>query len=100
MTRALMALAAAMFLSTVAHAQTGETARLLNRERALDGICRGGTTDDEMKRGAACCERTQVGVRLNRLGWCYGKRGQIGADMDWHHCTRASERFKLGDYCP
>ncbi len=55
--------------------------------------------DDAEQRSAACCGRTLTGVRLNQLGWCYGKQGQIGADMRWHRCTSASQRHTPKDYC-
>jgi hypothetical protein len=87
---------AATLLASAAQAQSPEVERLMRRNQVLDGICRGssGAASDQ-----ACCERTKVGVRLNRLGWCYGKHEQIGADMRWHRCTSTSQRHNLSDYC-
>src|SRR5262249_47410476 len=89
----VIALVATTLVSTIAHAQTGAAAGLLKRYGNLDRTCRGGSGN------AACCARTKVGVRLNGLGWCYGKRGQTTAEMRWHHCARASDRFDPKDYC-
>jgi hypothetical protein len=89
----IAALLSMLMLATAAQAESPEVQRLFKRESALDGACRGGGNE------AACCERTKVGVQLNKLGWCYGKEGQIGADMKWHHCTRTSQRHNLSDYC-
>jgi hypothetical protein len=96
--RFVVMLLATMLLSN-AEAQNNEIAGLLKHSRTLDGICRGGGVDDAELRDATCCGRTQIGVRLNQLGWCYGKQEQIGADMRWHRCTRTSNRFNPQDYC-
>ena len=56
-----------------------------------NGRCRGGS-GDERATWKACDERTAYSERLDALGWCYGKVGQIGADMRWHRCTADSNR--------
>jgi hypothetical protein len=88
----LVALAAA----TGAQAQnlTTQDVKVMTTIRSaldFDATCRGGipgTFEVEY----ACKMRERLGKELNRLGWCYGKRGQIGADMAWHRCTRRSYR--------
>ena len=82
------------FLVTPAHAQSEEVVRLIQRETIVNDICRG--TDPGAEQKAACCERSKVGVRLNKLGWCYGKRNEIGANNKWHRCTRNSQRVTAG----
>jgi len=53
--------------------------------------CRGGPADSPLTE-AACSERERYGSRLAAQGRCYGKRGQIGADMKWHVCSADSLR--------
>jgi len=82
--------------------QSKEVMTLLRYEKLLDGICRSHIPDSPHahdKRAAACCGRTLMNVRLNQLGWCYGKRGQTGADQRWHRCTRESHRNHPSNYC-
>ena len=91
-------LIATLSLSTVllpiaAAAQAPVVRTLIEQARAVDAQCRGGDPGDP-KTAAACKKRKSDAARLNRLGWCYGKRGQIGADMDWHRCTRSSYRAR------
>jgi hypothetical protein len=53
--------------------------------------CRGGSGDSPLTE-AACSERERYGSRLDALGRCYGKQGQIGAEMKWHVCSADSFR--------
>ena len=85
-----------------AQIQSNEVKTLLRHERILDGICRGRIPDSPHahdKRAATCCGRTLMNVRLNQLGWCFGKRGQTGADQRWHRCSRESHRNHPSNYC-
>ncbi len=68
-----------------------EATDLLTAESMLDGICRGSASDNEDMRGYSCQARQVVVSALDKLGWCYGKTGQIGADMRWHKCTKGSQ---------
>lgn len=54
--------------------------------------CRGGSGDSP-KTMAACEERERYAARLDRLDWCYGRRGQDGAHMAWYRCGPGSYRF-------
>lgn len=56
-----------------------------------NGQCRGGSGDDP-KTLEACDERDAYGKRLGQLGWCYGKKGELGYQMRWHRCTASSVR--------
>jgi hypothetical protein len=60
-----------------------------------NGRCRGGA-GDAARTDAACAERERLGGRLDGLDWCYGKRGQIGAEMQWHRCMSTSLRAGPG----
>jgi hypothetical protein len=83
----------AVLLPIAAAAQAPAVRTLIEQTRAVDAQCRSGDPGDP-KTAAACKRRQGDAARLNRLGWCYGKRGQIGADMDWHRCTRSSYRAR------
>jgi len=98
-------IAATLALAASASAQDQQAKSLLARAAVLDNTCRGAVAknDEDQKRiDASCCERQKVNMQLNQLGWCYGKRGQIGADMRWHRCTSTSQRLEAADvttYC-
>ncbi|WP_354265970.1 SH3 domain-containing protein [Bradyrhizobium sp. I1.7.5] len=66
-------------------------ATLIDLWADANGRCRGGS-GDSAKTDAACAERERLGERLDGLDWCYGKRGQIGAEMQWHGCVSSSLR--------
>lgn len=53
--------------------------------------CRGGSGDNP-ETHIACAERTEIGERLAVIGWCYGRQGQAGYQMNWHQCGRDSIR--------
>jgi uncharacterized membrane protein len=60
--------------------------------RKLDAICRGSV---EMNATVeyACDARTAIAKSLYKDGLCYGKNSQVGADHEWHVCTRDSIRL-------
>lgn len=74
---------------------TGEASDLLKAEALLDGICRGSDSPNLDMKGYACQGRQAVVSALDKLGWCCGKIGQIGADMRWHKCTNGSQHTDL-----
>ena len=79
--------------SGAAEAQVPVIRALIEQARAVDAQCRSG--DPSNPRTDAACKRWKGDAsRLNRLGWCYGKRGQTRAAMDWHRCTRSSYRAR------
>src|SRR5262245_39743544 len=49
----------------------------------LDGMCRGWSSDDPRTQ-EVCAVREQAGYALDRLGWCYGRKTEAGAEMIWH----------------
>jgi len=65
--------------------------RLIQMERAANSRCRGGS-GDELHTWEACGERTAYGRILGMMGWCYGRRGEAGYQMQWHRCTPTSIR--------
>jgi hypothetical protein len=72
-----------------------EATDLLTAESMLDGICRGSSSYNEDMRGYSYQARQAVISALDKLGWCYGKSGQIGAEMRWHKCTKGSQHTDL-----
>jgi hypothetical protein len=65
---------------------------LMSLQRDLDNACRGGTPDDNGNLDRLCTIRDRLSKAINRLGYCYGKRGQYGYQMQWHKCTSVSLR--------
>lgn len=60
-------------------------------ERELNSMCRD-SADDAKLQDAICNIRDQLAKAATKRGYCYGMKGQIGADMRWHKCTRESLR--------
>ncbi|WP_315742232.1 MULTISPECIES: hypothetical protein [unclassified Bradyrhizobium] len=71
--------------------QSATTLMFIERWLDANSRCRGGAADAPTT-AAACAERQRYDTSLNLLGQCYGKRGQIGADMAWHPCGPDSLR--------
>jgi hypothetical protein len=67
-------------------------------ERQLNSLCRDATTDDEQLVLAVCGIRDRLATALNKRGYCYGIRRQLGAggqtdaDRRWHRCRARSLR--------
>ena len=61
--------------------------RIIAQWQRQNGTCRGNSGDDPdtMK---ACDRREVVGAALQSVGWCYGREGEYGYQMDWHRCGR------------
>ncbi|WFT96081.1 hypothetical protein QA633_02885 [Bradyrhizobium barranii] len=59
--------------------------------RHADEQCRG-TSGSEEATNLRCSFRDQVFETLEASGYCFGKKGQIGADMAWHRCGPTSIR--------
>lgn len=68
----------------------------------IDAICRGSSSSDRHLVETVCCIRSKFDVALNRMGYCYGKDGQVGSEMEWHKCTKTSLYVRPSDvaaYC-
>lgn len=65
--------------------------QLLDAVGQADSECRGLPPDDSE---AACQKRDQLVGRLTERGYCYGLKGQVGADMRWHRCGPRSQRLE------
>ena len=49
---------------------------------------------DAQETWEACGARDAYGRVLNMLGWCYGRQGEAGVDMNWHRCQANSNRMR------
>lgn len=58
----------------------------------LDGMCRSGGEDTVADLDAVCALRDKQFTLANKAGWCYGKKGQSGYQMEWHKCGPRSLR--------
>ena len=91
---AISALAVALPCTIMPAAQAQQTippdiAPLLERERWLDGKCRGGSGDDPAT-ADYCAVRDRAVEQLQAKGWCWGPPEQIEALKDWRPCKVAS----------
>jgi hypothetical protein len=62
-----------------------EPVRIISQWQDEDGICRGvsGNSPEILK---ACDRREAIGAKLEAVGWCYGRPGEYGYQMNWHRC--------------
>lgn len=86
----LLAVALWPLLPTAALSQSPEIKKWLERYGELNAWCRG---DGEGKLTDKACElREAVGAELEKLNWCYGRKGEAGYQNRWHVCGPNSER--------
>jgi len=62
-----------------------EPLRIISQWQAQNGDCRGGAGNSE-ETLKACDRREAVGAKLEAVGWCYGREGEAGYQMEWHIC--------------
>jgi hypothetical protein len=74
-----------------AMAQTPVIRDLLVIERQLNTMCRGWSGDDP-RTAEVCDVRERMIEVLSTMGYCYGRRGQAGYQMQWHKCIGDSNR--------
>ena len=72
--------------------QTGAARSAIALYTDLDLMCRGEPGDNPLHY-KVCATRAKVGRLLDSMGWCYGKREQISAEMRWHPCEKNSTRY-------
>lgn len=58
---------------------------LIKQERELNSRCRGSEGADE--NSTVCEDRNDIAKELEKAGWCYGRDGEAGYQMDWHPCS-------------
>lgn len=83
-----LAVSALIALAAPATAQISPDVKsMISAYDVADQECRGSPDAD-----AACGRRTDIGMDLNKAGFCYGMKGQGRANFMWHRCTARSLR--------
>ncbi|TZG35007.1 hypothetical protein AGR1_16360 [Agrobacterium sp. B1(2019)] len=67
--------------------------RLIAQWEELNSSCRGGS-GDLPETHLACERRESVGDKLQAVGWCYGREGEYGYQMQWHACETTSYKVE------
>lgn len=62
-----------------------EPHRIISQWQTENGDCRGGP-GNSAETLLACARREAVGAKLEAIGWCYGREGAYGYQMEWHVC--------------
>lgn len=65
--------------------------RLISQWDRENTTCRG-SSGDNPETLKACERREAIGAKLDRVGWCYGRKGEAGYQYQWHGCDQGSER--------
>ena len=68
-----------------------KTSEIVDLYADANDRCRGGAGNDPLTIGA-CGEREQYSTILKGRGWCYGREGEAGYQMEWHVCGPNSIR--------
>lgn len=81
-----LAILFALLLASPAAAQSTDPQieRLIAREHELDRRCLGPEGADP--RSPVCDLRQEAAWALEDLGWCYGRRPEMGNRSHWHPC--------------
>lgn len=76
---------------SVIKGQAASPEGMIERWHEYNGLCRGGV-GSEAETWKACEAREHTSLSLDAAGWCYGRDGEYGYQMEWHRCTRGSIR--------
>lgn len=60
--------------------------RLITQWHEQNTACRGGR-GDSAETARACGRRDALDSKLAAVGWCYGREGDYGYQMEWHQCA-------------
>jgi|GEM_PF-2388062 hypothetical protein len=83
--------AAALGCAVPAFGRDDPMKAMISAEHDLDVMCRDGSPE-EFTTVEACKTRDKLVKGLHDKGYCYGRKGQAGADMQWHKCGPNSVR--------
>jgi hypothetical protein len=83
--------AAALSYTAPAFGRDDPMKAMISAEHDLDVMCRGGSSE-EFTTVEACKARDKLVKALYGKNYCFGKKEQPGADMQWHKCGRNSLR--------
>lgn len=89
--RASLIITLTTLVSGTAVAQSSDEITLLQREAVEDFQCRGGSGNDPATM-QHCETRDLLVTALKAAGYCYGKPGQVGYQMEWYKCRAARQR--------
>lgn len=78
-------------IPSIASAQSQPVKDLIAIARDLDSMCRG-SSGDTPNLEHICAIRDRTFSVVGAMGYCYGKKGEYGAQMRWHRCTKDSFR--------
>lgn len=70
--------------------EVSQPVRLISQWREQNSACRGGSGDSD-ETLSACDRREALGSKLKAVGWCFGREGEYGYQMDWHACDASSQ---------
>ncbi|NTF46076.1 hypothetical protein G6L80_29310 [Agrobacterium rhizogenes] len=70
--------------------------RLISQWQEENGACRGGRSDSA-ETLAACDRRERIAAKLQTVGWCFGREGEYGYQMNWHACDVSSTQQAVAD---
>ncbi len=87
----LLLVVAALGCAVPAFGRDDPIKTMISAEHDLDVMCRGGSPE-EFTTVEACKSRDKLAKALHGKGYCFGKQGQAGADMQWHKCGSSSLR--------
>lgn len=76
---------------SVSRGQTASPNGMLVRWHDQNGKCRGGSGESQ-ETWQACDAREHTQKSLVAAGWCYGRQGEYGYQMEWHRCEARSLR--------
>ncbi|MFS2324989.1 hypothetical protein U2P60_06155 [Brucella sp. H1_1004] len=62
-----------------------EPTRIISQWHTENQLCRGGSGDSP-ETHKACGRRDKLDAKLASVGWCYGRPGEYGYQMNWHQC--------------
>jgi len=71
--------------------KSGTPSHIIQHWNRENSACRGGA-GDLVETFEACERREFLDVRLESIGWCYGRRGEAGYMHKWHRCDALSMR--------
>ncbi|WP_245586687.1 hypothetical protein [Pleomorphomonas oryzae] len=67
-----------------------EPHRIISQWLDENARCRGGSGDSS-ETWKACDRRKAISAKLEAVGWCYGRPGEAGYQMNWHRCDDGGE---------
>lgn len=80
-----LVVAATLVYAVPAFGRDDSLKAMLSAEHDLDVMCRG-DSPEEFTTAEACKTWHKLAKELYGKGYCWGKKGQLRRDMQWHKC--------------